>query len=760
MNDNTIANQTIEKHCIAGFLKNPKKILELIHVVDQTDFVHNPHASIFSILKDSALNNKATDPVIIAERLAGLGITYKGNLDILDYLQSLSYIKITEKALEDACKILKTLSVRRDVYNMAGKMRDAMLRSSDDEADKIISMVDKMYADRISAYNLSDKPEDLFDGIVEMIEHRALNPINETGLLTPYKKFNEMYGGLRDGEIYAWVSRPKHGKALGENTLIPTPTGFTKICDLKIGDEVFAIDGSVTKVVATAKWQNRNTFKIKTDDCNEIIADEEHEWLARYRSNTEMGVYTTKFLYEVKKNKKVALPICSPIQMPDADLPIDPYTFGLLLCNNIADSKKYDHIPQQYLRASVTQRIELLKGLMGNSEQVAKDGIIEFKNSNKKITEGILELIYSLGMKASLTERVEDSLEETGFVKYVISFQLTDVFRLKRKSELQKVAIKKNCRYVTIEPNGVENTVCIQIDHPSHMFLCGLAMIPTHNSSILNDLAFKSTVINPNCKALILDTEMQTKDMRYRIASSITGIPMWYLETGNWARNKELVAKFNSKKTELSAAIGNVQHMTVARKNVEEITSLIQRWYLGEVGRGNPAIVVYDYIKLTGESDSNKQEYQLIGEKVDRLKECILRVNIPLLTACQLNRSAEGGNDDSSAIAQSDRLQWFASQVGIFRRKTIEEIAEDGAEFGTHKYIELACRYQGKEAHGHSNLVKVTDEKGKVKYVNNFINYRVDNFNVEELGGLDDIKKSKDVQVNVFAKENEADGLL
>jgi hypothetical protein len=292
------------------------------------------------------------------------------------------------------------------------------------------------------------------------------------------------------------------------------------------------------------------------------------------------------------------------------------------------------------------------------------------------------------------------------------------------------------------------------------MFLCGLAMIPTHNSSILNDLAFKSTVINPNCKALILDTEMQTKDMRYRIASSITGIPMWYLETGNWARNKELVAKFNSKKTELSAAIGNVQHMTVARKNVEEITSLIQRWYLGEVGRGNPAIVVYDYIKLTGESDSNKQEYQLIGEKVDRLKECILRVNIPLLTACQLNRSAEGGNDDSSAIAQSDRLQWFASQVGIFRRKTIEEIAEDGAEFGTHKYIELACRYQGKEAHGHSNLVKVTDEKGKVKYVNNFINYRVDNFNVEELGGLDDIKKSKDVQVNVFAKENEADGLL
>ena len=143
-----------------------------------------------------------------------------------------------------------------------------------------------------------------------------------------------------------------------------------------------------------------------------------------------------------------------------------------------------------------------------------------------------------------------------------------------------------------------------------------------------------------------------------------------------------------------------------------------------------------------------------MGDKVDRLKECHLRLNIPLLTACQLNRTAEGGNDDSSAIAQSDRLQWFASQVGIFRRKTIEEIADDGIEFGSHKYIELATRYQGQEAHGHNNLVRVVDEKGKVKYVQNFINYNVENFHVEELGSLDDIIKKKSVQVEIFDEKD------
>jgi hypothetical protein len=247
---------------------------------------------------------------------------------------------------------------------------------------------------------------------------------------------------------------------------------------------------------------------------------------------------------------------------------------------------------------------------------------------------------------------------------------------------------------------------------------------------------------------------MQTSVIRFRIASSITGIPMWWLETGNFKNNKELLAKWNSKKSELAKAQGKVKHLQVAGKPVAEIESIIQRWYLGQVGRGNPAIVVYDYIKLTGEMEKGKQEYQLIGDKVDRLKELSVRMNIPILTACQLNRSAENGADDSSAIAQSDRLQWFAAYVGIFRRKTLEEQAEDGAHFGTHKMIELASRYQGQHAHGHNDLVRVIENNRPV-YRKNFISFNVDNFNVEEKGTLQDIVNHQNgVNVNIFDRPN------
>ena len=282
---------------------------------------------------------------------------------------------------------------------------------------------------------------------------------------------------------------------------------------------------------------------------------------------------------------------------------------------------------------------------------------------------------------------------------------------------------------------------------------------PKHGkSTVLSHLATGMSVLN-DCPALILDTEMATVDVQFRIASSVTGIPVWYLETGMWKKNDEMVKKFNDNKARLALAKEKIQHMTVAGKPTEEICSIIRRWYYSQVGRGNNCVVVYDYIKLTGEKDYNKKEYELIGEKVNSLKELTLELDIPILTACQLNRQAESGVDDSSAIAQSDRLQWFASFVAIFRRKTPEEISQEGQEYGTHKLIPLATRFQGRDAQGHHDLVRVA-EGNRYKYVPNFINYNIDNFRVSENGTLQDIIENRALQGTLEDQEQGREELL
>ena len=179
---------------------------------------------------------------------------------------------------------------------------------------------------------------------------------------------------------------------------------------------------------------------------------------------------------------------------------------------------------------------------------------------------------------------------------------------------------------------------------------------------------------------------------------------------------------------------------------------MVRRWYFSKAGRGNPCIIAYDYIKLTGERvGANWAEHQAIGEKIDKLKKLSEEVNAALITAMQMNRFGEQGHnssavDDSSAIALSDRLQWFASFVAIFRRKSNDEILEDGEDRGTHKLIPLKTRFQGKDAAGHQDIIRRTLADGTQRFVNNYLNYNVQNFDVTERGSLRDIIEQENEQ--------------
>jgi replicative DNA helicase len=247
--------------------------------------------------------------------------------------------------------------------------------------------------------------------------------------------------------------------------------------------------------------------------------------------------------------------------------------------------------------------------------------------------------------------------------------------------------------------------------------------------------------------------------------SSLTGVPVWYLETGNWRKNEEMVVKVRS----AWPLIKNYQyhHYHVGSKNIDQICSMIRRWHLSHVGRGNQAVIAYDYIKLTGEKvGQNWAEHQAIGDKIDKLKRISEELQAPIITAMQLNRSGESFNrkgadvtDDASAISLSDRLQWFASFVAIFRRKTVDELALDTPQFGTHKLIPTKTRFQGKDAAGHQDIVRRLDCTGKETWAQNYLNYRVENFNITEHGSLVEIAARQREQYELN-DQNQNDGEL
>lgn len=144
------------------------------------------------------------------------------------------------------------------------------------------------------------------------------------------------------------------------------------------------------------------------------------------------------------------------------------------------------HIPLSYRRASYQQRLELLQGLMDTDGSITVDGKCEIATKFKKLGTHILQLLLSLSIKARMTQKVID-----GKTYYRISFKAFSeqpVFKLARKLERQiprkDVALSVTRRIVSITPIKSRPVKCIQVDSPSHTYLCGYGFIPTHNTAL------------------------------------------------------------------------------------------------------------------------------------------------------------------------------------------------------------------------------------------------------------------------------------
>jgi hypothetical protein len=88
------------------------------------------------------------------------------------------------------------------------------------------------------------------------------------------------------------------------------------------------------------------------------------------------------------------------------------------------------------------------------------------------------------------------------------------------------------------------------------------------------------------------------------------------------------------------------------------------------------------------------KEYQLLGFMMTALHNFAVKYQVPILGFIQLNR--DGITKESTDTASgSDRIIWLCSNFSIFKRKSDEEIAEDGGKSGNRKLVPLISRHGG-----------------------------------------------------------------
>lgn len=342
------------------------------------------------------------------------------------------------------------------------------------------------------------------------------------------------------------------GEALALDTLVPTPDGFTTMGEIQVGDLVIGSSGAPVRV----RWvspihEDRPCYKITFKDGESLIADANHKWLTwthqarRFRGKGgkhQPAVVTTSTIFGTLQHRDQinhAVRNILPLDLPEADLPIPPYTLGVWLGDGhsshaaittmdpevltgisedgfqtrkwasardggrastygvlgLSAQLKYaglirnKHVPIAYMRSSYQQRLDLLQGLIDTDGHVTDDGQVEFCNTNRQLALAVVELVASIGGRATMTSRLP-VLQHHQTLYRVRFYADVPVARIARKRERirRSLSPEHGYRYIKcIEPVPSTPVRCIAVDADDHLFAVGRTMVLTHNSGIISE---------------------------------------------------------------------------------------------------------------------------------------------------------------------------------------------------------------------------------------------------------------------------------
>lgn len=198
---------------------------------------------------------------------------------------------------------------------------------------------------------------------------------------------------------------------------------------------------------------------------------------------------------------------------------------------------------------------------------------------------------------------------------------------------------------------------------------------------------------------LNMDTEMNKEDHINRILAMISEIEINIIETGKFSESPDKKNKLIKAAQELKEL--KLYHKSIAGKPFEDQLAIMRRWLVKDVGLNDDGtakdcVIFYDYLKLMDSAGISQdlKEYQVLGFMMTSLHNFAVRYKVPIVAFIQLNRDGITKESTDSASG-SDRIIWLCSNFSIFKRKSDEEIAEDGPDGGNRKLVPLVSRHGG-----------------------------------------------------------------
>ncbi|WP_199234722.1 replicative DNA helicase [Kribbella sp. VKM Ac-2568] len=808
--DRTPPQDLAAEQCVLGAMMLSKDaIADVIETLRGTDFYRPAHEIVFDAVTDLYARGEPADAITVAAELTKRG--EMARIGGAPYVHTLvASVPLAANAGYYAHIVREKAILRRLVE--AGTKIVQIGYAGEGEVDDVVDQA------QAEIYSVTEKRttedyaplKDIMEGALDEIEAIDSRGDAMVGVPTGFTDLDELTNGLHPGQMIIIAARPAMGKALALDTPLATPTGWTTMGDVAVGDDLIGADGRPTKVVAaTEAMHDRPCYELTFSDGSTLVADAEHQWRTetrasrkarwsaeknynRYRNQAQFAeIRTTAEIADTlhcpgnEKRVNHSIDNATALALPEIELPLPPYALGVWLGDGHSASARFTsadpevamfveatglvvryqsslnysmqfpreervrrtcvvcgetflprtkevrtcgqscggkarfvsapvaaptcpdcgnsyaggvrcqschadhgtvqavlrkigvlgnkHIPGEYLRASESQRRELLAGLLDTDGTVNPTGSCQITLTNERLALDVYELIVSLGYKCGHRTRVVAGRSPESSIGYVLTFStVDDVFKLSRKMITHKE--RRPASTVRIGNRLVKqvkriDTVpvrCVEVANDDHLYLAGKSMIPTHNSTLGLDFA-RSASIRHGLTSCIFSLEMSRNEITMRLLSAEAKVPLHHMRNGkmtdeDWAR----LARKMGEVSEAPLFIDDSPNLTMM-----EIRAKARRLKQ----RHDLKMIVIDYLQLMTSGKKVESRQLEVSEFSRSIKLLAKELEIPVIAICQLNRGSEQRSDKRPMASDLRESGCLTADTRLMRADTGAEIS-------------------------------------------------------------------------------------
>jgi replicative DNA helicase len=285
-----------EQSVLGAMMMSKDAIADVVEVVRPGDFYRPAHQLVYDAILDLYGRGEPADPITVAEELTRSGqlIRVGGAL----YLHTLVNTVPTAANAGYYAQIVAERATLRRLVTAGTRIVQMGYDTASGSSDVVGSVDDVVDRAQAEIYEVTERRtsedfvhiETLLQPTLDEIDRIGANGGVGTGNPTGFQQLDEYTNGLHPGQMITVAGRPGSGKALALDTPLATPSGWTTMGAVQVGDFLLGADGRPTRVVAaTDVMLDRPCFEVEFSDGSVITADAEHQWRVHVNALVTVG---------------------------------------------------------------------------------------------------------------------------------------------------------------------------------------------------------------------------------------------------------------------------------------------------------------------------------------------------------------------------------------------------------------------------------------------------------------------------------------